>query len=335
MPQNSSSMRVIEVSAPGGPEVLVLGSRPIPTPSAREVLVKVSAAGINRPDILQRRGFYPPPPGASDVPGLEIAGTIVAVGHGVSEWRIGEQVCALVSGGGYAEYCIAPAAQCLPIPQGLSPAEAASLPETYFTVWSNVFDRAAIQPGESLLVQGGASGIGVAAIQMAHAFGHDVYATAGTPEKCATCERLGANRAINYRTEDFVELVRELTHGRGVDVILDMVGGDYAMRELRALADDGRLVFISYLGGREAVIDIDEILRRRLTLTGSALRKQPIEFKSAIARSLREKVWPLLEAGQIRPVLHATLPLVKAAQAHALMESGAHVGKIVLTVSPE
>ena len=337
MPENSmfSSMRVIEVSAPGGPEVLVLGSRPIPTPSAREVLVKVSAAGINRPDILQRRGFYPPPPGASDVPGLEIAGTIVAVGHGVSEWRIGEQVCALVSGGGYAEYCIAPAAQCLPIPQGLSPAEAASLPETYFTVWSNVFDRAAIQPGESLLVQGGASGIGVAAIQMAHAFGHDVYATAGTPEKCATCERLGANRAINYRTEDFVELVRELTHGRGVDVILDMVGGDYAMRELRALADDGRLVFISYLGGREAVIDIDEILRRRLTLTGSALRKQPIEFKSAIARSLREKVWPLLEAGQIRPVLHATLPLVKAAQAHALMESGAHVGKIVLTVSPE
>ncbi len=335
MPQNSSSMRVIEVSAPGGPEVLVLGSRPIPTPSAREVLVKVSAAGINRPDILQRRGFYPPPPGASDVPGLEIAGTIVAVGHGVSEWRIGEQVCALVSGGGYAEYCIAPAAQCLPIPQGLSPAEAASLPETYFTVWSNVFDRAAIQPGESLLVQGGASGIGVAAIQMAHAFGHDVYATAGTPEKCATCERLGANRAINYRTEDFVELVRELTHGRGVDVILDMVGGDYAMRELRALADDGRLVFISYLGGREAVIDIDEILRRRLTLTGSALRKQPIEFKSAIARSLREKVWPLLEAGQIRPVLHATLPLVKAAQAHALMESGAHVGKIVLTVFPD
>ena len=337
MPENSmfSSMRVIEVSAPGGPEVLVLGSRPVPTPSAREVLVKVSAAGINRPDILQRRGFYPPPPGASDVPGLEIAGTIVAVGHGVSEWRIGEQVCALVSGGGYAEYCIAPAAQCLPIPQGLSPAEAASLPETYFTVWSNVFDRAAIQPGESLLVQGGASGIGVAAIQMAHAFGHDVYATAGTPEKCATCERLGANRAINYRTEDFVELVRELTHGRGVDVILDMVGGDYAMRELRALADDGRLVFISYLGGREAVIDIDEILRRRLTLTGSALRKQPIEFKSAIARSLREKVWPLLEAGQIRPVLHATLPLVKAAQAHALMESGAHVGKIVLTVSPE
>lgn len=334
MAKNSfpSEMRAIEISVPGGPDALALGTRPIPTPGAGEVLVKVSAAGINRPDILQRRGLYPPPPGVSDVPGLEIAGAIVAIGHGVSEWRIGEQVCALVSGGGYAEYCVAPAAQCLPIPRGLGAVEAASLPETFFTVWSNVFDRAAIRPGESLLVQGGASGIGVAAIQLGHAFGHRVFATAGSPEKCAACERLGADRAINYRLEDFVDVIKQHTHGRGADVILDMVGGDYTARELLALADDGRLVFIAYLGGRLAEVDIDEILRRRLTLTGSALRGRKTEFKAAIAQSLREKVWPLLESGRIRPVVHATFPLAQAAQAHGLMESGRHIGKIILTV---
>lgn len=328
----SSEMRAIEISVPGGPDALALGTRPIPTPGAGEVLVKVSAAGINRPDILQRRGLYPPPPGVSDVPGLEIAGSIVAIGHGVSEWRIGEQVCALVSGGGYAEYCVAPAAQCLPIPRGLGAVEAASLPETFFTVWSNVFDRAAIRPGESLLVQGGTSGIGVAAIQLGHVFGHRVFATAGSPEKCAACERLGADRAINYRLEDFVDVIKQHTQGRGADVILDMVGGDYTARELRVLADDGRLVFIAYLGGRMAEIDIDEILGRRLTLTGSALRGRKTEFKAAIARSLREKVWPLLESGRIQPVVHATFPLAQAAQAHGLMESGRHIGKIILTV---
>jgi len=328
-------MHAIEISAVGGPEVLLLRNRPTPVPGVGDVLVKVAAAGINRPDILQRRGLYPPPAGVSDIPGLEIAGTIVALGQGVRDWRSGERVCALVSGGGYAEYCVVPATQCLPIPRSLNAIEAASLPETFFTVWSNVFDRAAIRPGESLLVQGGAGGIGVAAIQLAHAFGQRVFTTAGNAARCAACERLGAERAINYQTEDFVEVIKDVTHGRGVDVILDMVGGDYVARELRALADDGRLVFIAYGGGRQAVIDIDEILRRRLILTGSTLRARPVAFKAAIARSLRTKVWPLLDAGRVRPVVHASFPLAQAAQAHVLMESGAHVGKIVLIVAAD
>ncbi len=333
--QSSLVMRAVENEVPGGPEVLTIGIRQIPVPGTGEVLVKVAAAGINRPDVLQRRGLYPPPPGISTIPGLEIAGTIAALGHVVTEWRLNERVCALVAGGGYAEYCVAPATQCLPIPRGLSEIEAASLPETFFTVWSNVFDRAEIRPGESLLVQGGASGIGVAAIQIAHAFGHRVFATAGRAEKCAACERLGAERAINYKTEDFGRVVTDITRGRGVDVILDMVGGDYVMRELHVLADDGRLVFIAYQGGRQAAVDLDEIMRRRLTLTGSTLRARSAEFKAAIARSLRMKVWPLLEVGRVRSVVHATFPLEQAAQAHTLLESGDYIGKIVLKVAAD
>ncbi len=328
-----ATMRAVAITASGGPEVLAMVSRPTPTPGAGEVLVKVAAAGINRPDILQRKGLYPPPDGVTEIPGLEIAGTIVDAGPGTPMWRVGDRVCALVSGGGYAEYCVVPNGQCLPVPRGMDWAQAASLPETFFTVWSNVFDRAAIRPGESLLVQGGASGIGVCAIQLARALGHRVFATAGSVEKCLACERLGAERAINYKSEDFVAVTKALTEDRGVDVILDMVGGDYVARELRALADDGRLVFIAYLGGREAMVDIDQVLRRRLVLTGSALRPRPVEFKAAIARSLRARVWPLLEAGQIRAVVHATFPLEQAAQSHAMMEGGMHIGKIVLQVA--
>ncbi|MHB8453854.1 MAG: NAD(P)H-quinone oxidoreductase [Acidiferrobacterales bacterium] len=328
-------MQAVEIKEPGGPEVLVIGTREIPVPGIGEVLVQVTAAGINRPDVLQRRGLYPPPPGVSAVPGLEVAGIIAALGQGVTEWRLNDRVCALLAGGGYAEYCVVPATQCLPIPRGLDAIEAASLPETFFTVWSNVFDRAGIRQGESLLVQGGASGIGVAAIQIASAFGHRVFATAGSAEKCAACERLGAERAINYKTEDFGQAVKAITRGLGVDVILDMVGGDYVMRELRVLADDGRLIVIAYQGGRQATVDLDEIMRRRLTLTGSTLRARPAEFKAAIARSLRMKVWPLLETGRVRAVVHATFPLEQAAQAHALLESGDHFGKIVLTVGAD
>jgi NADPH2:quinone reductase len=282
--------------------------------------------------VLQRQGKYPVPKGASPLPGLEVAGKIVATGDGVTEWSVGDAVCALTPGGGYAEYCAAPASSCLPVPKGISLVEAASLPETCFTVWSNVWDRGALQPGETLLVQGGSSGIGVTAIQMAHALGHRVFATAGTPEKCAACERLGAARAINYKTEDFVAVVKEANGGRGVDVILDMVGGDYIPRELDALADDGRLVFIAFLGGAKATVNFASVLLRRLTISGSTLRPRPVEFKAAIARQLRARVWPLIESGKIKPVIHATFPLADAARAHALMESGAHVGKIVLTV---
>lgn len=327
-----ASMRAVEITRPGAPDVLKPGSRPVPQPKAGEVLVKVAAAGVNRPDVLQRTGNYPAPAGASDIPGLEIAGTVAALGEGASGWKHGDALCALVQGGGYAEYCTAPAPQCLPLPRGLSMAEAASLPETYFTVWTNVFDRAALKPGESFLVQGGSSGIGVAAIQMAKAFGHKVFATAGSVEKCEACTKLGADRAINYRTEDFVEIVKRDTGGRGVDVILDMVGGDYVPRELKALADEGRIVMIAFLGGARTQLDLGELMRRRLTLTGSTLRPRPIEFKGAIARSLREKVWPLIESGKIRPVIYRTFALGEAAQAHALMESGAHIGKIVLSV---
>jgi putative PIG3 family NAD(P)H quinone oxidoreductase len=326
-----NTMRAVEITQPGGPEVLKIGTRPVPQPKAGEVLIKVAAAGVNRPDTMQRAGNYPVPPGASDIPGLELAGSIVALGEGVRDWRVGDTATALVQGGGYAEYCTAPAPQCLPIPRGMSPVEAASLPETFFTVWSNVFDRAGLKPGESFLVQGGSSGIGVTAIQMVKAFGNTVYATAGSEEKCEACVKLGASRAINYKTEDFSAVIKEAT-GKGVNVILDMVGGDYLDRELKCLADDGRIVIIAFLGGSKATVYLNDILRRRLTVTGSALRPRSVEFKGAIARSLREKVWPLIESGKIKAIIHKTFPLAEAAKAHALMESSAHIGKIVLTV---
>jgi len=327
-------MRAIEISAPGGPEVLRVIQRPVPTPAVNEVLIEVAAAGVNRPDVLQRKGGYPPPPGASDIPGLEVAGTIVATGAGANTWKIGDRVCALVTGGGYAEYVVAPAPQCLPIPRGLTLVEAAGLPETFFTVWVNVFERAGLKGSETLLIQGGSSGIGVTAIQMARAFGHRVFVTAGSAEKCTACEKLGASRAINYRTEDFVAVVKELTGGKGVDVILDMVGGDYVPRELACLADDGRLSLIAFLGGTRATIDMTDILRRRLTITGSTLRARSVDVKGAIAQSLEQKVWPLIEAGRIKPVIYRTFRLEEASAAHALMESSAHVGKIIMEVKP-
>lgn len=327
-----SQMQAVVITAPGGPEVLRIETQPVPQPKAGEVLIAVTAAGVNRPDVLQRQGKYPVPKGASPLPGLEVSGTVAALGEGVTEWKVGDSVCALTPGGGYAEYCVAPASNCLPVPRGLTPVEAASLPETCFTVWSNVWDRAALSPGESLLVQGGSSGIGVTAIQMARALGHPVFATAGSAEKCAACEQLGATRAINYKTEDFVAVAKEATGGRGVNVILDMVGGDYIPRELDALADDGRLVFIAFLGGAKAAVNFGQVLLRRLTISGSTLRPRPVAFKAAIARQLRERVWPLVESGAIKPVVHATFPLAEAGRAHALMESGTHIGKIVLTV---
>jgi NADPH:quinone reductase len=326
------TMRAVEITKPGKPEVLVETTRPVPQASAGEVLIKVSAAGINRPDVLQRQGNYAPPPGATDIPGLEVAGEIIALGSGVTEWKIGDKVCALVSGGGYAEYCVAPAVQCLPIPKGLSMNEAAALPETFFTVWSNVFDRAKLSAGETFMVQGGSSGIGTTAIQLAVAMGHRVFATAGSDDKCATCEKLGAEKAVNYKTQDFVEEIKKRTNGKGVDVILDMVAGDYIPREVKCLADDGRLVLIAFLRGFQADMDFKDVLMRRLTITGSTLRPRPIAFKAAIAKNLRDKVWPLIEAGKIKPVMHSTFNLRDAANAHALMESSAHIGKIVLTL---
>ena len=327
-----SQMRAIEISTPGAPEVLRPVLRPVPLPAAGEVLIEVAAAGINRPDVLQRKGGYPPPPGASDIPGLEVAGTVARLGPQVSGCKVGDEVCALVTGGGYAEYVAAPAVQCLPVPRGLTLEQAASLPETFFTVWVNVFQRGALKNEETLLVQGGSSGIGVTAIQMARAFGHRVFVTAGTSEKCAECEKLGATRAINYRSEDFVAVIKQLTGGRGVDVILDMVGGDYVPRELASLADDGRLCLIAFLGGTRTTLEMTDILRRRLTITGSTLRPRPVEVKHAIAQALREKVWPLIEAGKIRPVIYRTFELEEAAAAHSLMESSEHVGKIMLNV---
>jgi NADPH2:quinone reductase len=296
------------------------------------VLIEVHAAGINRPDVLQRQGVYPPPKDASDLPGLEVAGRIAAVADGVTGWSVGDAVCALANGGGYAEYCVVPSGQCLPLPRGLDFIQAASLPETCFTVWTNVFDRGGLKPGETFLVQGGTSGIGVTAIQMVHAFGHRVFATAGSDEKCAACAELGADLAINYRTDDFVEAVRKATGGKGVDVILDMVGGDYVPRELKALALDGRLVLIAFLGGAKATVNLADIMMRRLVLTGSTLRARNASVKTAIARNLRDKVWPMIEAGRIRPVVHAVFPLDRAAEGHELMESGAHIGKIVLAI---
>ena len=332
MPNIPATMRAVEISKPGGPEVLVAAERPAPAPKANEILVKVAAAGVNRPDVLQRLGKYPVPPDASDLPGLEIAGQVAACGPGVTMWKPGDKVCALVHGGGYAEYCVTPEVQALPIPRGLSPIEAASLPETFFTVWSNVYDRARLAPGESLLVQGGSSGIGVTAIQIAAAMGNRVFATAGSDEKCAACVKLGAEKAFNYRTQDFGAEVMAATGGKGVDVILDMVGGDYVPKELKCLADDGSLVFIAFLRGPKTELDINELMRRRLTMTGSTLRPRPVEFKGAIARNLREKIWPLIEAGKIKPVIYKTFPLAQASEAHKLMESSQHIGKIVLAV---
>jgi NADPH2:quinone reductase len=319
-------MNAVEISQPGGPEVLRVVERARPEPRPGEILIKVAAAGVNRPDVLQRIGRYPVPPDASDLPGLEVAGEVVGLGSEARSFRMGDKVCALVHGGGYAEYCVAPEVQALPVPKGLSLVEAASLPETFFTVWSNVYDRGRLAPGESLLVQGGSSGIGVTAIQMAAAMGNTVYATAGSDEKCAACERLGATKAFNYKTQDWS---KEL---RGVNVILDMVGGDYVPKELKCLADDGRLVFIAYLRGPKTELDIDAVMRRRLTITGSTLRPRPVAFKGEIARNLREKIWPLIEAGKIKPQVFKAFPLAEAAEAHRLMESSQHIGKIVLTV---
>jgi putative PIG3 family NAD(P)H quinone oxidoreductase len=323
-------MIVIEISKFGGPEVLVPVERPRPVPRAGEVLVKVAAAGVNRPDASQRRGGYPPPPGASDIPGLEVAGTIVELGPGTSRWQVGDTVCALVAGGGYAEYCAAPGPQCLPVPRGFDMISAAAVPETFFTVWSNVFERGRLKAGESLLVHGGSSGIGTTAIQLARARGAHVLTTAGSDEKCAACERLGAEHAINYRTTDFVSAVREHTGGRGVDVVLDMVGGEYVPRNIEVLALEGRLVQIALLGGAAAHLNMTPLLTKRLTITGSTLRPRSVAEKGALASAIEAQLWPLLESGAVRPVIHATFPLSAAADAHRLLESSQHIGKIVL-----
>jgi putative PIG3 family NAD(P)H quinone oxidoreductase len=321
----------IEISEPGGPEVLKPARRPLPSAGAEEVLVRVAAAGVNRPDVMQRKGMYPPPPGAPDTPGLEIAGEVVAVGNGVSSPGIGEPVCALVAGGGYAEYCLAPAALCLPWPGGMDAVSAAALPETFFTVWTNVFDRGGLRSGDRFLVHGGSSGIGTTAIQLAKAFGATVYATAGTAEKCSACEKLGADAAINYREEDFVERIESLTEGKGVDLILDMVAGDYLPRNLKCLAMEGRVVQIALQHGPKVEMNLLPVMLKRLTITGSTLRPRSVAQKAEIAASLKAKVWPLLSKGTVKPVIHATFPLEKAAEAQALMESSRHIGKILLT----
>ena len=325
-------MFAIEISAPGGPEVLALAERPQPVPGEGEVLIRVAAAGVNRPDVFQRLGSYPPPPGASDIPGLEVAGVIDQVGAGVTAWHVGDRVCALVAGGGYAEVCVAPAGQCLPVPAGLDMTQAAALPETVFTVWTNVFERGRLRAGETLLVHGGSSGIGTTAIQLAHARGARVFTTAGSAAKCEACRQLGAELAINYREEDFVKAVMTATDGRGVDVILDMVGGDYLARNLAALAFEGRLVQIATLQGAKATIDLRAIMQRRLTLTGSTLRARSVAEKSALAAAVRHHVWPLIESGRMQPLVHATWPLAQAAEAHRTMEAGEHIGKLVLLV---
>ncbi len=327
-------MQAVEISSFGAPEVLRLGERPVPVAAAGEVLIRVSASGVNRPDVLQRTGNYPVPPGASDIPGLEVAGVVAsgdAAAMAAAGLKLGDRVCALVAGGGYAQWCVAPVGQCLPVPEGLDDIAAASLPETFFTVWSNVFDRARLQAGETLLIQGGTSGIGVTAIQMAKALGARVIATAGSDDKCAACLALGADHAINYKTQDFVAAVADLTGGQGVNVVLDMVAGAYVAREIDCLAEDGRLVIIAVQGGVKAEFNAGMVLRRRLTITGSTLRPRPIAFKTAIAQALRERVWPLLAQGQIKPVIHQVFPASEAAAAHTLMESNQHIGKLVLT----
>jgi len=325
-------MIAIAIREPGGPEVLVPAERPVPTIGPGEVLIKVVAAGVNRPDIMQRQGRYTPPPGVTDVPGLEVAGTIEACGEGVTAWARGDRVCALVAGGGYAAFCAAPAPQCLPIPSGLDFTQAAALPEVLFTVWTNVFERGRLQPGESILVHGGSSGIGTAAIQLARARGARVFATAGTDEKCTACVALGAEHCVNYREQDFVDVIKELTGGRGVDVVLDMVGGDYMQRNIDLLATEGRLVQIAQLGGYKSTISTIPLLQRRLTITGSTLRPRTVAEKGRIALAVKEQVWPLLESGAVRTIVHATFPLAQAAEAHRMMESSTHVGKLVLLV---
>jgi NADPH2:quinone reductase len=327
-------MKAIAITSPGAPDVLRAIERAAPVPAAGELLIRVAASGVNRPDVLQRKGLYPVPPGASDLPGLEVAGEVIggdAAALAEAGIAIGDRVCALVAGGGYAELCVAPVGQCLPVPKGFSDVEAASLPETFFTVWSNVFERAHLQPGETLLVQGGTSGIGVTAIQLARAFGARVIATAGSDDKCAACVSLGADHAINYRTHDFVAEVKRVTDGRGADVILDMVAGDYIARELQCLADDGRIALIAVQGGTAAQIDAGAVLRRRLSISGSTLRPRSVAFKTAIAKALRAHAWPWLEAGRVKPVIHQVFPAAQAAEAHTLMESNQHIGKLVLT----
>ena len=330
-------MRVVEIAAFGPPEGLRLGERPMPQPGPGELLIRVSASGVNRPDVIQRKGHYAPPPGVSDVPGLEVAGVVEAGdarAMAQAGIHVGDRVCALVAGGGYAQWCVAPVAQCLPAPKGLGDVEAASLPETFFTVWSNVFDRGRLQAGETLLVHGGSSGIGVTAIQLARARGAQVIVTAGSDEKCAACLALGAHHAINYKTQDFVAEARRITENRGVDVVLDMVAGSYVAREVECLAEDGRVVIIAVQGGVQAGFNAGLVLRKRLVITGSTLRPRPVAFKGAIAQALREQVWPLLESGRVKPVIHSAFEAANAARAHALMESNAHVGKIVLTWTP-
>lgn len=325
-------MKAIVITHPGGPEVLQLTERPKPVITHKEILIKVMAAGINRPDVFQRKGSYPPPATApADIPGLEVAGTIAEVGEAATRWKPGDKVCALVTGGGYAEYCRAPEGQCLPIPPNLNYAEAASLPETFFTVWSNVFDRGTLKPGESILVHGGSSGIGVAAIQMAKALGSTVYTTAGSDDKCSFCEQLGADKAINYKTADFKEEIKALTNGAGVNVILDMIGGDYMPGNIDSLAVEGRLMMINAINGREAQLDLGKVVAKRLIITGSMLRSRETGFKATIAQNLEQKIWPLLLSGEIRPIVYKTFDAGEAAEAHKLMESSVHTGKIVLT----
>jgi NADPH:quinone reductase len=333
MPALPTTMIAIEIAAPGGPEVLKQTIRPVPMPGAGEVLIEVAAAGINRPDVMQRQGAYPPPPGAPDIPGLEVAGKVVAIGLGVHHNKIGDQVCALVAGGGYATYCAAPEPQCLPVPKGFSMVEAAALPETFFTVWHNVFERGGLKPGETVLIHGGSSGIGTTAIQLAKAFGAQaIFATAGNRDKCHACEKLGATRGIDYKHEDFVKVIKDATSGRGVDVILDMVGGDYIQRNISVLAVEGRLVYIAFLRGAQNEINLMPLMLKRGWLTGSTLRARPVEQKGAIAAALRRQVWPLLDQGKIKPQIYRVFPLTEASEAHRLMESSAHIGKIVLAV---
>ncbi len=324
-------MRVVEIAEPGGPEVLRTTERAVPRPGAGEVLIEVTAAGVNRPDVMQRKGLYPPPPGASDIPGLEVGGTVVALGDGVTGVKESDSVCALVTGGGYAEYCLAPAALCLPVPRGMNSLQAGAIPETYFTVWTNVFDRGRLHEGESFLVHGGSSGIGTTAIQLARAFGARVFATAGSDEKCRFCEELGAEAAINYREADFVEEIAARTNARGVDLILDMVGGDYLARNVRGLATEGRLVQIALQRGPKTEINLLPVMLNRLTITGSTLRPRSVEQKAQIAAALLEQVWPLLESDVVRPIIHANFAMTQADDAHRLMESSQHIGKIMLT----
>jgi NADPH:quinone reductase len=327
-----AEMTAIAIPTPGGPEALVPQRRPMPKPGVGELLIKVAAAGVNRPDVLQRQGNYAPPPGATDIPGLEIAGEVVASGGEAGPWKVGDKLCALVAGGGYAEYCAVPAPQCLPVPRGLDLIQAAAIPETFFTVWTNVFERGALKPGEVFLVHGGSSGIGTTAIQLAAQLGSRVIATAGGADKAAACRSLGAERAVDYRAEDFVAAAMEMTQGRGVNVILDMVGGDYFARNLKCLAMEGRIVQIAFLKGSKVELDLAPLMMKRQTLTGSTLRPRSVAEKGAIANALKDRVWPLIEAGRVQPILYKTFPLAEAAAAHRLMESSAHIGKIVLTV---